>query len=144
MMQRIAMNFGILTMELVYAIIVIYGFIEWNLGINSDNMKAVVLAAGRGSRLGSLTDEKPKAMIKVDYVPILIRNINTLKKAGIPTKDVIMVVGYKGDMIKYYCMQMPATFVTQYTPDGTANAINLAKEHIDENFIVISADIVYV
>ena len=106
-------------------------------------MKAIILAAGRGKRLRPFTDTIPKCMVKVKHIPLLIRNINMLIRVGIDLKDVIVIIGYMEGMIRRYCALMPATFITQFRPDGTANAVNLAKDLIDENFIVIPSDVIY-
>ena len=109
-------------------------------------MKAIILTAGRGSRLRPLTDTKPKALIKVNKKPILIWQINMLGKLGFKMKDIILIVGYMEGMLRTYCMHMESkgmTIITQFRPNGTANAINLAKEHIDDDFIVLSGDIIY-
>ena len=106
-------------------------------------MKAVILSAGKGSRMLPLTEEKPKSMIKVNDIPILIRTINSLIHIGINLRDVIIITGYKEYIIRQYCALMPCTFITQFRQDGTANAINLAKNYIDGNFIVLSGDIIY-
>ncbi len=63
-------------------------------------MKSVILAAGRGSRLGSLTKAMPKCLIKVLGIPLIERSILEQKAAGI--KNFIIVIGYKGEMIKEY------------------------------------------
>lgn len=107
-------------------------------------MKAVILSAGRGKRLSPFTDTLPKGLVKVKGIPLLIRNINMLIRVGIPIENIIVIIGYMEGMIRRYCALMPATFITQFRPDGTANAINLAKEYIDsKSFLVISSDVIY-
>jgi glucose-1-phosphate thymidylyltransferase len=58
---------------------------------------AVVLAAGRGSRLGPLTDSVPKPLIRVGCVPILHRLLCALDWAGV--ERVVLVVGYRAGQI---------------------------------------------
>src|SRR5688572_6944160 len=58
-------------------------------------MKAVILAAGVGSRLAPLTDDRPKALVPVLGEPILFRHLASLRRAGIDESDVIVVGGYK-------------------------------------------------
>ncbi|MFZ0406063.1 MAG: sugar phosphate nucleotidyltransferase, partial [Nitrososphaeraceae archaeon] len=54
-------------------------------------MKAVILAGGMGKRLRPLTDDRPKAMIEIQSVPIIERQIRWLSKLGI--KEIIVCVG---------------------------------------------------
>ena len=63
-------------------------------------MKALILAAGLGSRLEDKTSKCPKALIKVKGRPILYYQLSNLLQVGI--RDIIIVVGYKGEMIKEY------------------------------------------
>jgi len=63
-------------------------------------MKAIILAGGRGSRLGELTEYQPKPLIRINDKPILEHLITNASKAGI--KDYILCTGYLGDMIKDY------------------------------------------
>ncbi len=63
-------------------------------------MKAVILAAGVGSRLAPLTNDRPKALVPVLGVPILFRHLDSLAKAGIGPADVIVVGGYKIDVLR--------------------------------------------
>jgi len=60
-------------------------------------MKAIIVAAGRGRRLGTETDEIPKCMVKVGGRPILHWQLDALASAGVD--DVVIVRGYLGDRI---------------------------------------------
>jgi choline kinase len=62
-------------------------------------MKAVVLAAGRGSRLAPLTDARPKPLVPVGGRPLLLRTIQRITQLGIPDKDVVLVTGYREEMV---------------------------------------------
>lgn len=61
-------------------------------------MKAVHLAAGQGSRLRPLTDDKPKPLVKLDGKSLLERNVETLRRAGID--DQLVITGYMAERIK--------------------------------------------
>ena len=62
-------------------------------------MKVIILAAGRGSRLENLTQNKPKCMCTVLGKTLIERCIETLNKAGFQNEDIGIVTGYKNDLI---------------------------------------------
>lgn len=61
-------------------------------------MKAIILAAGRGSRLGERTRDRPKCMCTLGGRTLLDRCLETLEQAGIPGKETGIVTGYRSDM----------------------------------------------
>lgn len=63
--------------------------------------RAVILAAGFGSRLRPLTDLRPKPLVEVNGVPILHNALRNLEAVGV--EDVTIVVGYRKDAIQYAC-----------------------------------------
>lgn len=63
-------------------------------------MKAVILAAGKGTRLAPLTDHLPKPMVDVAGRPLLLRTIDRLAAVGIVGADVIIVTGYRHEAIR--------------------------------------------
>jgi choline kinase len=62
-------------------------------------VKAVILAAGRGTRLAPLTDDRPKPLVPVKGRPLLLRTLERLADAGIRGRDVIIVTGYREDVL---------------------------------------------
>ncbi len=63
-------------------------------------MKAVILAAGVGSRLAPLTNDRPKVLVEVLGRSFLFRQLDLLAQAGIPSRDVVVVGGYRLDTLK--------------------------------------------
>jgi choline kinase len=63
-------------------------------------MKAIILAAGRGSRMGALTDERPKCLAEVKGVPLVEHQLSALRKGGV--SSVGIVTGYKSDLLQSY------------------------------------------
>jgi NDP-sugar pyrophosphorylase family protein len=108
-------------------------------------MDCLILAAGKGLRLMPLTEDKPKAMIKIKDKPIIDWSLNVLKDNNID--KIFIISGYmEGKLksyVKYNFQDMDITFVHQKERTGTADAIYLTKNLIDDDFIVISGDIIY-
>ena len=104
-------------------------------------MKAVILAAGEGKRLRPFTESMPKVMLPVANKPILEHVFDAVKKTGI--NEIIVVVGYKKEVIMEYFKDyndIKIKYVVQDKQLGTANALLKAKNHIKDNFIVLSGD----
>lgn len=108
-------------------------------------MKAVILAAGLGSRLKPLTDTMPKPMIDIAGKPLLERIILDLKKCGI--EDLVIVVNYLKEKITNYfgdgsVFGVNIEYAIQENPKGgTADAVRAAKDFIKEKkFLVIAGD----
>ncbi len=106
-------------------------------------MKAVILAAGEGSRLKPFTATRPKVMIPVGDKPILEYVINALQESGIT--DLIMVVGYKREKIMDYFSDghkwgVNIVYVEQFQQLGTAHALRQVSHMINDRFLVINGD----
>ncbi|MCD1294923.1 glucose-1-phosphate thymidylyltransferase [Methanocella sp. CWC-04] len=106
-------------------------------------MKAVILAAGEGSRLKPFTATRPKVMIPVGNKPILEYVINALQESGIV--DIIMVVGYKREKIMDYFGDghdwgVNITYVEQLQQLGTAHALRQSSHFLKDHFLVINGD----
>ncbi|MCK5252133.1 MAG: NTP transferase domain-containing protein, partial [Thermoplasmata archaeon] len=63
-------------------------------------MKAVILAAGEGTRLRPLTISRPKVMLRVGDKPIMQYAIDALREVGI--RQIVIVVGYQKERIQTY------------------------------------------
>lgn len=107
-------------------------------------MKAVILAAGEGTRLRPFTMSRPKGMIPVGNRPILEYVVEALVKNGI--KDIVMVVGYRRDTIMLHFQDgtrfgAAIEYVIQDKPLGTAHALALASDKLDnDGFLVVAGD----
>src|SRR5437762_5321070 len=102
----------------------------------SNISKAVLLAAGRGTRMRELTAELPKPMIKVRGKPILLHIVEGLQAAGI--KNFLIIVGYHGDAVRSYfddgtCFGLQIKYATQVVQDGTGRVVDLARDRSDEH-----------
>ncbi len=104
--------------------------------------KAVILAAGRGTRMGDMTAGIPKPMIPVHGRPILEYVLDGLASIGI--ERFLIVVGYQREIILDYFREwpVPIEFRVQDPIDGTGSAAKLAREFAsDEPFLFTFGDI---
>ena len=110
----------------------------------SKDLKAVLLAAGRGVRLSQLTRRRPKVMLKFLGKPLLEHTLISLKKAGI--RDIIIVVGYKREKIIEYFLNgsrigVDITYVADRMISGTATAIKAAENYVNSTFLTVFGDV---
>ncbi len=91
--------------------------------------KAVVLAAGRGTRMGGLTAETPKPMLLVEGKPLLQHVLEALAVTGVDR--FFVVTGYHGEMIqRHFAGWSGIEFATQEPVNGTGTAARLAREFV--------------
>ena len=62
-------------------------------------MRALILAAGRGSRMGQLGDDRPKCLVDLDGQPLIERQIAALRRGGMD--EIAVVRGYRAEMIDF-------------------------------------------
>ncbi|HUT26706.1 MAG TPA: bifunctional sugar-1-phosphate nucleotidylyltransferase/acetyltransferase [Methanomassiliicoccales archaeon] len=108
-------------------------------------MKALILAAGDGTRLRPLTSNKPKPLLTVAGKPYLAHLVQALKDAGI--KDQTILVGWKSNKVREFFgdgqhMGVDLTYLEQKERLGTANAIGVAEGIIQEDFVCVNGDVV--
>lgn len=92
--------------------------------------KAVILAAGRGTRMRELTDELPKPMIPVRGKPILQHIVEGLRDAGVT--GVQLIVGYREDVVRDFfgdgsAFGVSVSYERQVVQDGTGRVVELGK-----------------
>ena len=112
---------------------------------NDPVRKAVLLAAGRGTRMRELTLDLPKPMLPVRGRPILDYIVEGLRAAGV--EEVLIVVGYRADVVTGHFGDgtghgVRVSYATQVTQDGTGRVVELAKEFAGgDGFILSYGDI---
>ncbi|HXG23381.1 MAG TPA: sugar phosphate nucleotidyltransferase, partial [Chthonomonadales bacterium] len=110
---------------------------EWNPTVH----RAVLLAAGRGTRLGTLTTDRPKPMIPVRGRPVLEYIVVGLRAAGIC--EFLLVVGYRAEAIQAHFGDgspwgVKIDYAMQEVPTGTGAAMALARDFAGEEPILAS------
>jgi N-acetyl-alpha-D-muramate 1-phosphate uridylyltransferase len=107
-------------------------------------MQCVILVGGRGTRLGSLTDELPKALVDVAGRPFLHYQLELLRGEGVT--DVVLCVGYLGSLVERAIGNGSRFGVSiRYSHDGdvplgTAGALRNALSRLDARFLVMYGD----
>jgi len=103
-------------------------------------LKAVILAAGRGSRLGSLTEKQPKCLLRLDSISLLERQIRAIQSNGI--SKIAVVTGYKSEALS----QFPVTKFhnNNWESSNMVTSLTYAKNWLESsNCIVSYSDIFY-
>jgi histidinol-phosphate phosphatase family protein len=107
-------------------------------------VKAVILAGGKGTRMGNLVKEKPKPMIEIGGNPILTHQINLLKKYNI-TDIFILVNHLKQSIIDHYGdgkdFGVKIKYFEESTPLGTVGGLKEIEEYLSEDFMVVYGDV---
>jgi len=108
-------------------------------------MKAVILAAGVGSRLKELTKDIPKCLLKLDNsTSILDYQISTLIKiANLDYTDIYIIGGYKFETLKYLEKGINLIFNSKYKEWNNIYSFYLIKKNVSDNFYLLNGDTIY-
>ncbi|MAH89184.1 MAG: hypothetical protein CMJ06_03975 [Pelagibacterales bacterium] len=99
-------------------------------------MKIIILAAGKGTRLGKLNNNKPKCLLKIDGSSLIERNIYFFKKANL---EPIIVTGFKKEKLNF--LNVPTVYNHEFETSNMLWSLYAAKEHMHEDFLVCYSDI---
>ena len=117
-------------------------------GLKNEQVRtALLLAAGKGSRLAPLTDLVPKCLVPVNEISILERLVDSLHEHRF--KRLVIVVGHRADSIRNFLGSraggMEIVYVTSplYKTTNNIYSLWLARKVIDEPFLLIESDIVF-
>jgi len=108
--------------------------------------QAVILAGGRGGRLGALVQATPKPLLDVGGWPFIAWLIRGLCQAGV--EEVLLLTGYLGDAIEAALPHISANLprpialrcLREPAPAGTGGAVRLAAAELDEKFLLLNGD----
>jgi bifunctional UDP-N-acetylglucosamine pyrophosphorylase/glucosamine-1-phosphate N-acetyltransferase len=107
-------------------------------------MQAIILASGRGTRMGALTDTVPKPMLMVGGRTLIEHKLDALPSE---IDEVIFVIGYKGEVIRecygaaYKGIRL--IYIEQENLNGTASAVWLTRPYLKDKFLVLMGDDIY-
>lgn len=108
-------------------------------------MRGVVLAAGEGTRMRPLTDDKPKPLVEVDGKTVLERCFDSLIDVGVD--GFVVVVGYKKEkIIEAYGQEYEerrVIYAHQHERKGLAHALLQAEPYVEDDFLLAHGDNVF-
>jgi len=116
-------------------------------GQSSPVRKAIILAAGIGSRLGSFTEHTPKCLVPINGVPILINTLTHL--SGVGVEETVIVVGHLKEKIydtigeSFKGMKVSYIESEHYATTNNIYSLWLAREHLTEDIILLEADVFF-
>jgi glucose-1-phosphate thymidylyltransferase len=108
-------------------------------------MKVIIPLAGKGTRLRPHTHLTPKPMLKVAGKEVMAYILGDLEKLG-SVDQVIYITGHLKEKVEEYVRQafrIPAVFIEQVVQDGTAGAVALARDYIDQPVLIIFVDTIF-
>lgn len=107
--------------------------------------RAILIAAGRGKRLGPHTEEIPKSMVPVGKRPILGWVWEAFRAAGI--EELVVIRGYRGDVLEQFVRGLVprATFVdnTEWPTNNVLLSLGYARAYLDQPCLVSYSDIIF-
>lgn len=106
-------------------------------------MKAIILAAGKATRLLPLTKDTPQCLLNINKKTILEIQIENLKRSGID--DITVITGYLSDKVEDFCKKIgiKVLFNPFYEVSGMAGTLYVAKEELKKGFIFLYSDVLF-
>ncbi len=108
-------------------------------------MKVIIPLAGKGTRLRPHTHVTPKPMMRVAGKPVMSYVLDELRDLG-GIEEIIYVTGHLKEKVEEFARQsldIPSVFIEQKVQDGTAGAIALAREYVDQPVLIIFVDTIF-
>lgn len=107
-------------------------------------MRVVILAGGKGSRLGAVCDSIPKPMVHVGGRPLLEHQVLLCRRYGF--RDIIIITGYRAEYIESYfrdgsSWDVSIKYYREQTPLGTTGGIKELEAGLDRDFMVLYGDV---
>ena len=109
-------------------------------------MKVIIPLAGKGTRLRPHTHITPKPMLKVAGKPVMEYILDDLRRLG-TVEQIIYITGHLKEKVEEYARSkfadIPGTFIEQKVQDGTAGAVALARQYVDQPVLIIFVDTIF-
>ena len=108
-------------------------------------MKVIIPLAGKGTRLRPHTHVTPKPMLKIAGKPVMAYILEDLERLG-NVEQIVYITGHLKDKVEEYArssFSIPAVFIEQMVQDGTAGAVALAREFVDQPVLIIFVDTIF-
>ncbi len=109
------------------------------LNLEEKKMKAIIIAAGPGSRLKHLTNDKPKCMLEFSGKTLLRTQVEALKACGI--EDIVVIKGYQNEKINYPDLRYYIN--DNYKNNNILNSLFYAEPEMDDEVVISYSDILY-
>lgn len=99
-------------------------------------MNAIILAAGMGTRLRPLTNDRPKCLVAVNRVPMVERQIQFLKEKDI--NEITLISGYKAESLEYLKDRygVDIVFNDRYDTCNNINSLYIVKERFHDTYVL--------
>ena len=105
-------------------------------------MKAIILAAGKGSRIGNFTKSKHKSLLEIQGKSLLNRMVDQLRDLNI--KDILIITGYKNEGIRKEIKKKARyLYFPKYKNTNNLQTLLFAKKEINSSFICLFADVYF-
>jgi len=109
-------------------------------------MQCVILAGGKGTRLSSRLNGRPKPLIEIDGVPLLERQLRQLAQSGVT--DVIILVNHEAVQIDAFLRErewdgLAISLIDDGEPRGTAGAVLACLDRLEDRFLVVYGDTLF-
>jgi glucose-1-phosphate thymidylyltransferase len=108
-------------------------------------MKVIIPLAGKGTRLRPHTYVTPKPMMRVAGKPVMSYVLDELRDLG-GIEEIIYITGHLKEKVEDFAkksLDVPSVFIEQKVQDGTAGAIALARDRIDQPVLIIFVDTIF-
>ena len=99
-------------------------------------MNAIILAAGMGTRLRPLTNDRPKCLVEVNGIPMVERQIQFLKEKGI--EDITLISGYKAEALDFLKERygVDIVFNDRYDSCNNINSLYIVRDRFHDTYVM--------
>ena len=99
-------------------------------------MNAIILAAGMGTRLRPLTNDRPKCLVEVNGIPMVERQIQFLKEKGID--DITLISGYKAEALDFLKEKygVDIVFNDRYDSCNNINSLYIVRDRFHDTYVI--------